>query len=395
VKLTNFMASIIAVVAMISTSVLAQDAVSTEATEIAVVSQKGKDGADCDTNGCDSKGCSCYLFGPDEPFTLFPGGGAISITGHTQIGYHNQQTPLSAAPGDGGAFNDLPDRLNVHQQWFTVERALNTDKGGWDWGFRMDFVYGTDAQKTQAFGTGAAGWDTPWDNGDYGWALPQLYAEIGNGNLTVKAGHFYTLAGYEVVAATGNFFYSHALTMFNAEPFTHTGVLATLEGDLMTVHGGWTEGWDTGFDNSAGGSSFLGGVNLNLTDNITLSYIATGGDLGNGRTDGYSHSLIADVQLNDRLNYVFQNDYLNIGGTGDEVKDITQYLFYTVGDCLAVGGRLEWFNDGTSDRWEGTFGVNYRPHANMVLRPEVRKDWVEGVPAADLTTFGIDMVLSY
>ena len=49
-KLTNFMASIIALVAMISTSVLAQDAVSTETTEIAVVSQKGKDGADCDTN---------------------------------------------------------------------------------------------------------------------------------------------------------------------------------------------------------------------------------------------------------------------------------------------------------------------------------------------------------
>ena len=74
------------------------------------------------------------------------------------------------------------------------------------------------------------GWDADpaWDrNGGYGWAIPQLYAEVGYGDFSVKMGHFYTLVGYEVVTAPDNFFYSHALTMFNSEPFTHTGVLAT------------------------------------------------------------------------------------------------------------------------------------------------------------------------
>ena len=64
------------------------------------------------------------------------------------------------------------------------------------------------------------------DHGPYGWAMPQAYFEVAYGNWSVKAGHFYTIVGYEVIPATGNFFYSHSLTMFNTEPFTHTGVLA-------------------------------------------------------------------------------------------------------------------------------------------------------------------------
>ena len=55
----------------------------------------------------------------------------------------------------------------------------------------------------------------------------KLYFEAGYGDLTVKIGHFYTIIGWEVVTAPDNFFYSHAYTMYNSEPFTHTGVLAT------------------------------------------------------------------------------------------------------------------------------------------------------------------------
>ena len=43
-------------------------------------------------------------------------------------------------------------------------------------------------------------------------------------------GDFFTMVGYEVVAAPEDFFYSHAYTVYNAEPFTHTGVLATFDG---------------------------------------------------------------------------------------------------------------------------------------------------------------------
>src|SRR5690606_21833194 len=121
-------------------------------------------------------------------------------------------------------------------------------------------------------------WDylNGWDHGYYGWAMPQLYAEVAYGDLSVIAGHFYTLLGYEVVPATGNFFYSHAFTMYNSEAFTHTGVLATYSAsDNLTLYGGWTLGWDTGFNQFGGGSSFLGGASVGITDDATITYILT------------------------------------------------------------------------------------------------------------------------
>ena len=76
-------------------------------------------------------------------------------------------------------------------------------------------VYGTDAQKTQAFGNPGAGvrgfgtFDASLDHGEYGWAIPQAYAEVAVGDLSVKVGHFFTPIGYEVIPVTGNFFRSH------------------------------------------------------------------------------------------------------------------------------------------------------------------------------------------
>ena len=56
-----------------------------------------------------------------------------------------------------------------------------------DWGYRADIVYGTDAQKTQAFGNDEQrlGRDS-FDNGVYGWAMPQAYAEVAYGDWIVQ-----------------------------------------------------------------------------------------------------------------------------------------------------------------------------------------------------------------
>ena len=87
-------------------------------------------------------------------------------------------TPLSSFYGQGFSFNDVPDQLNLHQQWLYIEKTLDADSGDWDWGGRVDIMYGTDASKTQAFGT-TGGWDNDWDYGVYGWAIPQAYLEVG------------------------------------------------------------------------------------------------------------------------------------------------------------------------------------------------------------------------
>lgn len=380
----------------------------------------------CDASCSDACGCgsTCSLFGDcclGDPFTvqgyLDPCGcSPIQFGGWTQFGGHSDRARLSVANNDALAFNDHPGRINLHQQWFWAEKVAD-GSGGLDWGFRADIMYGTDAAKTQAFGNPAGSWDfqNGWDQGGgYGWAMPQLYGEVAYGDWSVIAGHFYTLVGYEVVTAPDNFFYSHALTMFNSEPFTHTGVLATYSGfEDIEFYGGWTSGWDTGFDDFNGGSSWLGGFNASLSDDVSFTYISTAGNFGSRSQgeSGYSHSLVFDVALSNDLNYVFQSDLVSIDSnngavTANDQVGINQYLFYTLNDCWAVGGRVEWWRNDGFDYHQATVGVNYKPHANVVIRPEVRYDWVDSAGAAanagyasegayDNVAFGVDCILTY
>jgi len=340
----------------------------------------------------------------------------LKIGGWTQLGYHSQDSFADL-------FNQYDDHLALHQQWIYAEKVAD-GSCGMDWGFRFDAMYGIDADNTQSFGNPGATWDNAarFDHGAYGWALPQAYGELAYGDVSVIFGHFYTLVGYEVVMAPKNFFYSHAFAMNNIEPFTHTGVEATWKAtDRLTLRGGWTLGWDTGFDQFADGNNFLGGFQYELTDKIDVLYYCTMGDFGSyaGQTakEGYEHTVLVDFSLTERLNYVFETDLLRIGdlgGTGNDFNSvgINNYLFYTLNDCWSVGARLEWWetdveaNPGQYSNVtlnEFTLGLNWRPNANLVLRPEVRHEWFPadgdaqryGSDDAQQTIFGVDGVLTY
>ena len=364
----------------------------------------------CATSCCNSCGCGlglgdlldshCCL---GEPITLkshlLCEDSPLNIGGWTQFGYHNRSN---------GLFNSHPDNFNLHQQWLYAEKVADGSKCAWDWGFRADIMYGVDADTTQAFGNtvdGAGnprGWDTGWNHGIYGFALPQLYAEAAYGDLSIKAGHFYTLIGYEVVGAPGNFFYSHAFTMFNSEPFTHTGVLATYKAsDKVTAYGGWTAGWDTGFDQFGDGSALMGGFSAQLTDDLKLVYQSVVGDFGWRGDEGYVHTVLLDMMLTEKLQYVFQTDLLRVDQTAEDTAAIVNYLFYTVNDCVKLGTRVEWWQfdpltqgAGNISQNEATFGLNYKPHANLVVRPEIRQEW-SPAQDTDQTIFGVDVVATY
>lgn len=369
-------------------------------------------GTDCgDGCGCGSScGGGGLLSGMGgglvEGFSLADtlGVSAFDVGGWTQFGYHDSQTPGSQTRGDLGAFNDIPKELNLHQQYFYLGKEADGSNGP-GFGFRADFIYGTDAQKTQSFGNPAGSFDEGFDNGDiHGWAIPQLYAEVAMDDFSVIIGKFYTLVGYEVVTAPDNFFYSHALTMFNAEPFTHTGVLGTYTGfEGMTVYGGWTLGWDTGFDNFNSGNSYLGGFSFGLSDDITVTYINTYGNFGArggpGQDDSYSHSVVVDVALTDDVNYVFQTDMVAIdrdvpATLGNDQVGINQYLIYKYNDILSFGSRIEWFKSDGVSAFEYTSGVNVKLLDNLVLRPEFRKDWIPGL-GFEQDMAACDMILTY
>lgn len=371
----------------------------------------------CDT-GCDGGGCSTgcnsccdsglglgSLFSRrcsnGEPQRLFGiGCSNITVGGWTQVGYHDENNNL---------FNNRPDELNLHQQYLFIEKVADGSNCCWDFGFRADIMYGIDAQDTQAFGNppaAAAGWDNGWDNGSYGWALPQAYVEAAKGDLSVIAGHFYTIVGYETVTAPDNFFYSHAYTQYNSEPFTHTGVLATYALNNCTeVYAGWTLGWDTGFDRFNQGNNWLGGISRKMSDDITVTYVNTIGDMGR-RGEGYSHSIVVDAQLTSNLNYVFQNDWVSLNannptGNLNDTVGINQYLIYNWSDCIGLGTRLEWWKADGGSLWEMTYGANIKPHSNVIIRPEARYDWGNAATANalgflnDTWTLGVDAIVVY
>ena len=376
----------------------------------------GAKSGSCFGDGCSLAGLSG---GGDDAFELFGSVGNFSMGGWVQLGYHDENNTL---------FNNRADELNLHQAWVYAEKAIDTSNG-FDIGGRLDYMYGIDSNDTQAFGTDPRGWDNDWDNGlgdAYGHALPQAYAEVGYGDMSVKLGHFYTIIGWEVVTAPDNFFYSHAYTMYNSEPFTHTGALGTFApSDDVTVWAGYTLGWDSGFDDN--GDNFLGGVSFAVCEDITLIYATTIGRFGalplGSPEKGYMHSIVADVTLTEKLQYIFQSDLLDSEDSFDnparETFGINQYLIYTLSDCLALGGRFEWYNqngvylndNGTpnnpnddfrqeSDIFALTLGLNAKPCANVIVRPEIRWDWDDdflvGLADGDeQTTFGIDTIFLF
>lgn len=388
--------------------------------------------AQCGTEGCSSGSC----FTTTDPAQIFAdagcsdGGcaegcgadydtaGEITIGGWAQVGYHSEAVGL-AAPGLGGAaFNQRPDEVQLHQGYLFAEKVADGSQG-LDWGFRADVIYGTDGPDAQAFGNSGNTFDNSFDNGgDYGWAIPQAYLEVASGDWSVIAGRFYTLAGYETVTAPDNFFYSHSLTSFNSEPFTHTGVLATYTAsDRLELYGGWTAGWDTGFDQFGNGSSFLGGASLKLNDRSKLTYITNIGDFGlrnrasisgflrpNPSGASYAHSIVLDTQLTDKLTWVLQSDYVSNGAitpfpggafdSSDEDYGLNNYLLYQATEKLGVGVRAEWWRSSGVSFNAVTAGLNIKLASNLILRPEIRHDWV---PAADLesNSFGMDAILTF
>lgn len=304
------------------------------------------------------------------------------------------------------------DVFGLNQQGLYIGRTADGSKG-LDWGFRAEAIYGIDGNEAQSFGNnfGRYDFDEKWNHGIYEWALPQLYAEVAAGDVSVKLGHFYTPIGYEVIPSGGNFFFSRQLTFYNSEPFTHTGALATwTASDSLSVLGGWTLGMDTGFDRLNSGSSFLGGFVYSLTEATSFTYMATAGNLG-WRGDGAINSLILSHNWSDNLQSVHQFDVLssNLGtsfattGVADDSTGFINYLFYTLNDQMKAGVRQEWYKADAVSYNTITYGLNIKPVDMLVVRPEVRHMFSPGAGAAgaghdDLfnsTVIGIDAILSY
>ncbi|WP_292996385.1 porin [Nitrosomonas sp.] len=291
-------------------------------------------------------------------------------------------------------FADQANRFQLNQLNLFVRRSVASEGKVWDFGGRFDFMFGTDAIFTQAFGvptfdvnSGEPFKRSNWDlnlccdsSRTYGIALPQAYLEtyvpVGNG-LNVKLGHFYTPTGFETVPAPDNFFYTRAYTLNVGEPFTHTGMLANytvnknwliLGGPITgSANGGWDGGWDKQLGNWAGIAGFTWS-----SDNQATSFHLSG---TYGKTSTRSdetwafYNMVLQHRITPKTLLVLHHVY---GYAGDvllnnlKYSNVTQnaewisviaHLYYDLTDNVSIGARAEWYRDQDGFRNPSPFRI--------------------------------------
>jgi hypothetical protein len=353
-----------------------------------------------------------------------------------------------ASPQDnqnfGRFFDDRANEPLLNQLVINFERALAPQPGEFDWGFKLQFMYGSDARYIHSLGlfsdTAATSIVQPDLVEGY---LNLHFPIISEGGLDLKLGKFVTLEGVETIDPRANFFYSHTYIFNVGIPFNHTGAMATFHATKwLDLYSGITRGVNTSIEDNNDSVSFHGGVGLNLLDRklTILATISVGPETPNNNHDQrYFNDIAITAKITDKFTLLTDLNYAL-----DEVSDaqaygIAQYFTYAINSWLTAGirGEIFWDDDGfyvvsfanTHDPMralEGeptidprtvgggkttygaiTAGVNIKkpmpkPLAGLAIRPEIRYDCslndtrpFNNSSDRDQFTAGIDFIVTF
>jgi hypothetical protein len=316
----------------------------------------------------------------------------------------------------GRLFDDRANELLLNQAVITIERTLASAPAGLDWGFKLQFMYGSDARFIHSLGL--------FDRTANEILQPDLVEAylslhlplITDGGLDLKLGKFVTLEGAETIDPRSNFFYSHTYIFNFGIPFNHTGVLAAWHATShLDLYAGLTRGVNTSIDDNNDSLAFHGGVGLNLLDGKLTALASThiGPETVN---DNHDNRYLSDITITAKpaknfasitdLNFIY-DEAADASGYG-----VAQYFIYTINDLFSIGVRGEIWrdadgfyvasfaeNDDAVDALRGgsvtldprtvgggqttygavTLALNIKPTvpkpaASLVIRPELRVD---------------------
>jgi Putative beta-barrel porin-2, OmpL-like. bbp2 len=353
-----------------------------------------------------------------------------------------------ASPADnqnfGHFFDDRANEPLLNQAVINFERALAPQPGEFDWGFKLQLMYGSDARFIHSLGLFSDTAATSIVQPDLVEAYLNLHFPIlSEGGLDLKLGKFVTLEGAETIDPRTNFFYSHTYIFDFGIPFNHTGALATFHAtkwlDLMA---GVTRGVNTSIDDNNDSLAFHGGVGLNFNEGKIVVAASThiGPETPNNNHDlRYLNAITTTWKITDKLTSITDLNYALDEVSDAEAYGIAQYFTYAINSWLTAGirGEIFWDDDGfyvvsfadnhdpmralggepTIDpRTVGggkttygaiTAGVNIKPPmpkplAGLAIRPEIRYDRslnntrpFNNSSDRDQFTVGIDFILTF
>ena len=243
------------------------------------------------------------------------------------------------------AYNDRSNEYQLNQLYLIAERLTKTEEGGWDFGGRIDLLYGTDSRFVLANGL-----DNRWNQSErfYGAALPQLYGDVAYNKLLLRVGHMLAPCGLENVMGPQNFFYSHSYTFLYAQPTTITGAMLKWQlNDRLSFNGGVDTGWNA-FESINEKAGAFGGVNWSSPSErttVALEFFFSNQQLAGENVRSHA-ALMVTHKVSDRLTYGFEythgfeDDAILTPNGSEDAKwyGVVNYLTYQVEMRAGVRG---------------------------------------------------------
>ena len=272
----------------------------------------------------------------------------------------------------GHSFTDKSNDFQLNQVLATIARPLDPKATGYDFGFKLQGLGGTDARYTRwtYFGRGQSG--TRFQ-GDIVEANALLHTPwMTEGGIDFKVGMYSTPMGAETIDPSTNSFYSKSYIFNFGLPFKHTGGLATVHATpMLDLYLGVDTGVNTtvgvGSGDNNGTAGFIGGIGLNLMGgDLTVLALAHIGpenpSTGPGAVQDANkyNREYADVvvtwKATGSLTLITEVNYVHDGNpnittasgspaTGASAWGIAQYFGYALTDEVTLNARAEVFSD--------------------------------------------------
>lgn len=300
-------------------------------------------------------------------------------------------------------FYDFDEGYTFNIAEFSVKKDPSEK---YPFGFGLALTAGLDSQKNHAIGIFRDDDDAfPFRN-TAKFDLQEAYVSgripVGSG-LTLKAGKFVTLLGYEVIESPNNLNFSRSFLFGFAIPLTHVGALASYSiTDWLGVTVGPVVGWDVADDNNDK-LSWTGQIALTPLKDLTtnLQWITGPEQFNNGERRTVldlvvNYTGIKNLTLGLNYDYGWEDDEASLLASGTRRDSDASwwgwaaYAAYDWTERFRTALRLEYFQDAAGVRtaaiaagskvslYEVTATAQYKIWKGLVGRLEYRHDSADG-----------------
>jgi len=358
----------------------------------------------------------------------------IHFSGQVQAGIIANPYRPNTGLNFGQLFTDHANQVQMNQLLLTANKPLDPKNSDFQWGFKAQIMYGSDARYTQFLG------ELNRVDPNQRYQLDVVEANLlfhlpvlTSGGIDLKAGQYPTPLGFEVIDPSLNPFYSHSYIFQFGLPFKHTGALATTHvNDTLDIYTGIDTGTNTtwgplGDNNAAIGGIGGFGINGLMGGNMTIvalthvgpeqatRLLSPQGYNANGQWRSFS-DIVITWKMSDSFTSTTELNWVRDAyGTANKPVNafgVAQYFSYSISDTVTLNSRFELFRDdnnffvaqfsgnsqfvgtqqgfiypagvytagaGSTTYSALTLGVTYKPNlpapiTGLLIRPEVRWD---------------------